>query len=165
MSDPIETLLDLASKIEDWPQDVSGRDAVKTIRAATEALEVQLGETNEALAACQSEGQGWKRKAEELQARLADYEDAHRVTVEDCGAPDEQHCSCVPSLRLEMKRLQARLAEALKTLDAIDEEGDDHYYDIADAARMILRGIVTHGDCSEPTVNRTADSADAAQEK
>ena len=55
--------------------------------------------------------------------------------------------------------LQARLAEALKTLDAIDEEGDDHYYDIADAARMILRGIVTHGDCSEPTVNRTADSA------
>ena len=64
----------------------------------------------------------------------------------------------------ERDALQARLAEALKTLDAIDEEGDDHYYDIADAARMILRGIVTHGDCSEPTVNRTADSADAAPE-
>ena len=62
---------------------------------------------------------------------------------------------------VEAARLQARLAEALKTLDAIDEEGDDHYYDIADAARMILRGIVTHGDCSEPTVNRTAEPQSA----
>jgi hypothetical protein len=30
---------------------------------------------------------------------------------------------------------------------------------------MILRGIVTHGDCSGPTVNRTADSASVVQYK
>lgn len=60
--------------------------------------------------------------------------------------------------------LAARLAEALRVLDTIDEEGDDHYYGIADSARMILRGIVTMSDSSEATVNRTADSADAAPE-
>lgn len=56
--------------------------------------------------------------------------------------------------------LAARMAEALRVLDTIDEEGDDHYYGIADSARMILRGIVTMSDSSEATVNRTADSAD-----
>jgi len=44
---------------------------------------------------------------ERLRDRLADYEDAHRTTVDDCGAPDEKHCSCVPSLRLEIERLRA----------------------------------------------------------
>lgn len=44
MVNPIETLLDLASKIEDFPEDVSGEDAVDTIRAATEALEERLAE-------------------------------------------------------------------------------------------------------------------------
>lgn len=49
MSNPIVTLLDLASKIEDYPEDVSGRDAVKTIRAATEALEARLTEAERLL--------------------------------------------------------------------------------------------------------------------
>jgi hypothetical protein len=53
-----------------------------------------------------------KDRVDTLAARLAEYEEAHRITVNDCGAPDEQHCSCVPSLRLEAKRLQARLTEA-----------------------------------------------------
>jgi hypothetical protein len=58
----------------------------------------------------------WEADEERLRARLAEYEEAHRITVNDCGAPDEQHCSCVPSLRLEAKRLQARLAEAERLL-------------------------------------------------
>jgi hypothetical protein len=58
----------------------------------------------------------WEADEERLRARLAEYEEAHRITVNDCGAPDEQHCSCVPSLRLEAKRLQARLAEAHQLL-------------------------------------------------
>lgn len=33
-------------------------------------LQTLLGETNEALAACQSEGQAWKRRAELLEARI-----------------------------------------------------------------------------------------------
>lgn len=43
----------------------------------------------------------------ELRERLKDYKDAHRNTVEDCGAADEKHCSCVPALRLEIERLRA----------------------------------------------------------
>jgi hypothetical protein len=60
--------------------------------------------------------QAWVAERDALAARLTEYEEAHRITVNDCGAPDEQHCSCVPSLRLEAKRLQARLAEAVHLL-------------------------------------------------
>lgn len=56
---------------------------------------------------------------ERLRERLADYEEAHKLTVEGCGASDERHCSCVPSLRLEIERLQGLLRDAKNTLDGI----------------------------------------------
>lgn len=40
------------------------------LQAECDALRATLGETNEALVACQSEGGGWKRKAEELRAEV-----------------------------------------------------------------------------------------------
>lgn len=49
---------------------------------------------------------------ERLREQVAEFEEMHRIVIEDRGAPDELHCSCVPSLRLEIKRLNARLAEA-----------------------------------------------------
>jgi hypothetical protein len=76
--------------------------------------------------------------------RLAEYEEAHRITVNDCGAPDEQHCSCVPSLRLEAKRLQARLAETQRILAIWASEYNlpDNHYDpkgLVMATRNVLR--------------------------
>lgn len=71
----------------------------------------------------------------------------------------DNYCDHYDALKAERDALAARLAEALRVLDTIDEEGDDRYYGIADQARMVLRGIVTHGDSNAPTVNRTADSA------
>jgi hypothetical protein len=81
-------------------------------------------------------------------ARLAEYEDAHRITVNDCGAPDEQHCSCVPSLRLEAKRLQERLAEATGLLRRVrlERERDawiddiDEFLRPADSASEVPSG-------------------------
>ena len=40
----------------------------------------------------------------------------------------------------EYDALAARLAEALKTLDAIDEEGDDYYYDIREPKNRLSGG-------------------------
>lgn len=112
---------------------------------------------------------------ESLAARLADYEDAHRVTVEDCGAPDEQHCSCVPSLRLEMKRLQSRLAEEEHDHENTLKQRDDAeaMADKLAAAVATLLGVEigehSSGNCPwtaalEAFEERPTDSASAAQE-
>lgn len=62
------------------------------------------------------------------------------------------------ALAADRDRLAKELAEALRVLDTIDDEGDDHYYGIADRARIILRGIVTHGDYFGAAVNRAPDN-------
>lgn len=49
MTNPITSLLDLASQIEDFPEDVSGSDAVKAIRVAAEALDAQMTEAHSVL--------------------------------------------------------------------------------------------------------------------
>lgn len=41
----------------------------------------------------------------------------------------------------EYNAVELRVLEALRVLNTIDETGDDHYYGIADQARLILRGI------------------------
>jgi hypothetical protein len=81
------------------------------------------------------------RDYDALAARLAEYEEAHRITVNDCGAPDEQHCSCVPSLRLEAKRLQARLARyeaALRDIAAFGLKNSGCGYSCARKAEAAL---------------------------
>lgn len=75
--------------------------------------------------------------------------------------PGDEHV--VNSLYLAMaEKIDAALAgtadqpdvvrDALTVLDTIDEEGDAHYYSIADHARMILRGTVrtTHQPAAAP---------------
>lgn len=56
--------------------------------------------------------------------------------------------------------LQARVSAALKVLDTIDDEGDDHYYGIADRARMILRG-----ECLAPERAGKQDSSAAPESR
>lgn len=75
------------------------------LRAQVESLSEQL--TMESISVSQAE-------IERLRDRLSDYDEAHRMTVDDCGSPDEAHCSCVPALRMEIERLQARVAELEK---------------------------------------------------
>lgn len=48
---------------------------------------------------------------ERLRDRVKDYEDSARITLDDCGAPDEKHCSCVPTLRAEIERLRAEVEQ------------------------------------------------------
>jgi hypothetical protein len=45
-----------------------------------------------------------------LRGRLSEIEEAYRITVDDGGAADEAHCSCVPFLRLEIERLRGELS-------------------------------------------------------
>lgn len=44
---------------------------------------------------------------EELKDRLKHIDESWRITLEDRGAHDEEHCSCVPVLRAEIDALQA----------------------------------------------------------
>lgn len=50
-----------------------------------------------------------------LKERLAEYDETYRrILAEEC-APDEQHCTCVPALRMriaEAERVIARVVEA-----------------------------------------------------
>lgn len=78
--------------------------------AVTEAIRLLnlLGETNEALAACQSEGAAWRRKAEEISDRLA---------IANSSNSD---------LREERDTLTDRLAEAMRLLAKEGIHMDDH---------------------------------------
>lgn len=45
-------------------------------------------------------------EVERLQTELADRDEMYRQIINEQCAPDEQHCSCVPSLRAEIVRLR-----------------------------------------------------------
>ena len=49
------------------------------------------------------------REVERLREKVQDYKDDIRKTLDDRGADDEVHCSCVPALRGEIARLRAQL--------------------------------------------------------
>ena len=56
-------------------------------------------------------------RAEQAEARLADYLEGVRRVLADEGSPDEAHCGCVPVLRNRIAELEAmveRLIEASK---------------------------------------------------
>ena len=57
-----------------------------------------------------------RRKAEaerdELKGKLADWQETHNNIIAERCAPDEVHCTCVPSLRKRIQELEAKLAEA-----------------------------------------------------
>lgn len=77
-------------------------------------------------------------------------------TCTTCGA-QKLYDETVRSLHGRCETLEARLAEALRVLDTIDDEGDDHYYGIADRARLVLRGIVTMSEQNCMSVNCIAE--------
>ena len=49
----------------------------------------------------------YKGEVERLRDTVQDYRDDIRETLDDRGADDEVHCSCVPALRGEIARLRA----------------------------------------------------------
>jgi len=49
---------------------------------------------------------------DELKGKLADWQETHNNIIAERCAPDEVHCTCVPSLRKRIQELEAKLAEA-----------------------------------------------------
>lgn len=77
---------------------------IKALESERDRLKVDLAETNEALAACQAEGGGWKREADRMKAELEAAEtciDDHRG---DCLEDVEKECSCGYSDKLKAWR-------------------------------------------------------------
>jgi len=68
-----------------------------------------------------------------LRERVEDYEDDVRRVLEDRGASDEAHCSCVPVLRAEVARLQAALEEANAEVQDLQMQRDEHIIDLQHA--------------------------------
>jgi hypothetical protein len=68
-----------------------------------------------------------------------------------------RYAHAISALADQRDALQYQIDGALRVLDTIDEVGDDHYYGIADHARMVLRGIVTNSECSATDVNHRDD--------
>lgn len=71
-----------------------------------------------------------RKKVEALEAEnaalrfeLDDLNDYYRTVVDDLGADDEEHCTCVPALRREIDRLRGIVA-AVK--GAIAKELEEH---------------------------------------
>lgn len=48
---------------------------------------------------------------EALEDRLDDYLDDYTAVINEVCAGDEQHCTCVPILRIEIERLRGALQE------------------------------------------------------
>ncbi|HUT61962.1 MAG TPA: ead/Ea22-like family protein [Phycisphaerae bacterium] len=61
----------------------------------------------------------------ELEAEIAERDAAHRRVVFGACAPDELHCTCVPSLRAEIERLRAAIAKARLIVARISRSLDD----------------------------------------
>jgi hypothetical protein len=83
-----------------------GDDGISEGRAVELVREMALRAVDKAVA---------EERAEvvRLRERVEDYEDDVRRVLEDRGASDEVHCSCVPVLRAEVARLQAALEKAV----------------------------------------------------
>lgn len=69
---------------------------------------------------------------ERLQTELADRDEMHRRVVNEQCAPDERHCSCVPTLRAEITRLRDVEQRAL----AQSQEVQEHWLSPAEAAGL-----------------------------
>jgi chromosome segregation ATPase len=63
-----------------------------------------------------------KAEANKLRIRLADWQDTHNQIMEEKCAGDEKHCTCVPSLRVEIKRLTAEIEELEEEIDNLGDE-------------------------------------------
>ena len=61
-------------------------------------------------------------EVERLRDTVQDYRDDIRKTLDDRGADDEVHCSCVPALRGEIARLRAQLDAVMEAVDAEQED-------------------------------------------
>lgn len=59
-----------------------------------------------------------------LEAELEDWHDTNKLVLQDCGAPDEKHCTCVPFLRKRLAELGADL-----TCARIEESGMEIKYE------------------------------------
>ena len=56
-----------------------------------------------------------------LESSLSEYTESYRrIMLEQC-APDEQHCTCVPSLRLRIRNLEGYLVKAKSLLEDAKE--------------------------------------------
>lgn len=53
---------------------------------------------------------------------LKDWQDYQRQVVHERCASDEEHCTCVPALRLEIERLRATIAEKEATQSVTEQE-------------------------------------------
>jgi chromosome segregation ATPase len=67
--------------------------------------DAEIASLSNALHAANEDAVNAHNEAARLKDELQDIHAAHRQVVEDRCAPDEQHCTCVPSLREEIARL------------------------------------------------------------
>jgi hypothetical protein len=59
--------------------------------------------------ACELDCSRAHAEVERLKTQLADIADAQKVILSEQCAPDEQHCTCVPTLRAENERLKKEI--------------------------------------------------------
>jgi len=75
----------------------------------------------------------YKAEVERLQAEIAESEAQYRRVINDGNPKDEQHCTCVPTLRVEIERLQEENARTRTALteckriatDTLQEEPEE----------------------------------------
>jgi chromosome segregation ATPase len=58
-----------------------------------------------------------RKENEALQEQLDDWQNSHSKVINEQCAGDEKHCTCVPSLRKEVTRLQEKVKELEEKFD------------------------------------------------
>ena len=82
------------------------RSVAEQYRAEMERLRAVADFDAEMIVILSQNGGKAEAERDELRFRLKDWEDNHKAIVAGDCAPDEKHCSCVPSLRKELAALR-----------------------------------------------------------
>ena len=103
----------------------------------TAVARVERGALKSEVVALRAERDTLRAENARLTARITDYEDDHRAVVAEKCAPDERHCSCVPHLRNEVRRLTAEV----EAMGKVVEEAERVYVTCEPQIPMVVQHL------------------------